>query len=422
MGLRAAYAFFFLRFTDLHQILTAMTGFNNYLLYLFGIPAVLGVLLSGGIQRAFRLRSSRYLLAFVILMSVASVFSTWIGGSIPFTLAYLRTSFPCFLLLAGLIMTWKEYWRMLQVIAFSAAVNVVIARTMGKLFGQQGRMGIEIGTNNNPNDFAAVLILLLPFLGLFLFAPKQRTIVRLLALAFLLASSYLVLASGSRGALLGMSVATVFTIFKLPARLKVLAVLSALAACLIIAAALPTAVGKRLVSFGAGSDTGAQQFNSDSDIGAQESWENRKQLLEKSLLYTIEHPLLGVGPDQFPNYEGKRVQEETGHIGQWHETHNSYTQISSENGIPAVVFFLMALGYSYFAIRRVYRLTKKSRNGDTELKKLNLAAFCLLVSMVGFCVTITFNNFGYQFFIPAFVGLAVVMTEVTEREFRKRWV
>ena len=46
-----------------------------------------------------------------------------------------------------------------------------------------------------------------------------------------------------------------------------------------------------------------------------------------------------------------------------------------------------------------------------------MAALCLLVSMVGFCVTIAFVNFGYFYFVPTLVGLAVVLTEVTEREF-----
>ena len=41
----------------------------------------------------------------------------------------------------------------------------------------------------------------------------------------------------------------------------------------------------------------------------------------------------------------------------------------------------------------------------------------MLVSMVGFCVTIAFNNFGYMFFTPALIGLAAVFTEVTEHEF-----
>ena len=46
-----------------------------------------------------------------------------------------------------------------------------------------------------------------------------------------------------------------------------------------------------------------------------------------------------------------------------------------------------------------------------------MAALTLLVSMVGFCVAIFFTNFAYFYFVPALVGLAVVLTEVTEHDF-----
>jgi O-antigen ligase len=406
MGLWAAYAFFFLRFTDLHMILTAKMGFNTYLLYFAGLPALLGLLLSDGLRRAFRLKSSWYLLGFMVLMAVASVFSSWMGGSIPFTWTYFRTSWISFLLLAGLIMTWEELWRMVQVIALCAAVNVLIGVSMSANWQQGGRAGVELGTNSNPNDFAAVLILVLPFLGLVLFTPKRNMLVRLAAVAFLLLGFYRVLSSGSRGALLGIAIALLYLLVKLPARLRVLAVLGGLVICLITVSTLPKAIIERLATWNRGSDT-----------EAAESTEARKQLFQKSLLFTVQHPILGVGPEQFAQYEGRMTKAETGQKGMWHGTHNSYTQISSENGIPAAICFLMALGSSYGLIRRVFQSTRR-RKPSLELKKLNMVALCLLVSMVGFCVAITFVNFGYLFFVPALVGLAVVLTEVTEREFR----
>src|SRR5664280_1168493 len=77
MGLLAAYAFFFLRFTDLSTIIATKTGSSNYLLYFAALPALLGLLLSGGLRCAFRLKTSWYLLGILVLMAIASVFSTW---------------------------------------------------------------------------------------------------------------------------------------------------------------------------------------------------------------------------------------------------------------------------------------------------------------------------------------------------------
>jgi O-antigen ligase len=268
------------------------------------------------------------------------------------------------------------------------------------------RYGVEAGTNSNPNDFAAVLILVLPFLGLVLFTPRRNMLLRLAALAFLLVGLYKALSSGSRGALVGIAIASLYIIAKLPSRLKVLAVLGGLMICLIMVIALPKGTIERLETWKSGSANEAAG-----------STEMRKQLFQKSLLFTLQHPILGVGPGEFADYEGKTTKEETGQKGLWHGTHNSYTQISSENGIPAAICFLMALGSSYRLIQRVFQRTKR-RKPSPELKKLNLAAFCMLVSMVGFCVAIAFVNFGYHFFVPALVGLAVVLTEVTEREFQ----
>ena len=403
MGLVAIYAFFFLRFTDLHLIITAKSGFPNYLLYFAAFPAILGLLLSGGLRRAFRLTASWYLLGFAVLMAAASVFSTWRGGSIPLTWTYFRTTWICFLFLAGLIMTWKELWRMLQLIGLCAAVNVLLGAVLK--VDLTGRSGVEFGTYSNPNDFAAVLILILPFLVLVAFTPKRNIVVRLAAGAFFLAGFYRALASGSRGAMVAIAIASLYFVAKLPFRYKVPAVLGGFLICLVTIIVLPKVVVQRLGTLESGSD-----------VSSVESTEARKQLLQKSLRYTALHPIFGVGPGEFGDYEGRRTKEETGHKGQWQETHNTYTQVSSEIGIPALICFLMAIGSSYKLVRRVYQSTKRRRPAP-ELKKLNMAALCLLVSMVGFCAAIFFINFAYFYFVPALVGLAVVFTEVTERDF-----
>ena len=185
VGVVAAYGFFFLRFTDLHTIIAAKTGFPNYLLYLFAVPALVGLVASGGVGRAFRLKSGWYLLAFLTTMTVAAIGSSWPGGSLIFIWSYFRSNWISFVLLAGLLMTYRELWRMLQLIAVCAAVNILIASLLNKSFENISRAGTELGTYSNPNDFAAVLTLVLPFLGLVVCAPKAKIIARVLALMFL---------------------------------------------------------------------------------------------------------------------------------------------------------------------------------------------------------------------------------------------
>jgi O-antigen ligase len=68
---------------------------------------------------------------------------------------------------------------------------------------------------------------------------------------------------------------------------------------------------------------------------ASESQEIRQYLLQKSVEFTISHPLVGVGPGQFDTYEGKFDLSQ----GMWRSTHNTFTQISSECGLPALIFY-----------------------------------------------------------------------------------
>ncbi len=104
----------------------------------------------------------------------------------------------------------------------------------------------------------------------------------------------------------------------------------------------------------------------------------RSYLLKQSVVYTWQHPIFGVGLGQFSNFEGKSSLAE-GKIGIWHETHNAFTQVSSECGIPASIFFVLGICSALFSVNRIYRRAR--REGDTEIAN---ASFCYLLSMVGF--------------------------------------
>ena len=83
-------------------------------------------------------------------------------------------------------------------------------------------------------------------------------------------------------------------------------------------------------------------WNTGTDVAAVESTEARKLLFQRSLRATVERPLFGVGPEQFPNYRGKGGRAQETREVLWYGTHNSYTQISSESGIPAIIFYVLA--------------------------------------------------------------------------------
>ncbi len=143
---------------------------------------------------------------------------------------------------------------------------------------------------------------------------------------------------------------------------------------------------------------------------AKESGEARSYLLKQSLIYTLQHPLFGIGLGQFPNYEGGNAVL-AGKAGSWHETHNSFTEVSSECGIPAVIFFTLGIGSAMLTVNRTFR--KARREGYTEIAN---ASFCYLLSMVGFLVSITFLANAFRFYLPAMIGLAIALSTAAERE------
>ena len=128
------------------------------------------------------------------------------------------------------------------------------------------------------------------------------------------------------------------------------------------------------------------------------SAEIRRKLLLMSLALTAKHPLFGIGPGQF------QVFTQT-----WFVTHNTYTQFSSETGIPGLVLFLLLM-------RRVFRNLKEIEKterfrSDAEAQIL---ASTLRAAFVGYLVSAFFASYGYHLFIYALVAFTGVLHNVCQ--------
>src|SRR5207249_4894978 len=69
---------------------------------------------------------------------------------------------------------------------------------------------------------------------------------------------------------------------------------------------------------------------------AKESADDHFAALDQSIRYTLEYPIFGLGLGNFGVASGTDV----GRPEAWRTTHNTYTQISSEAGIPALMLFV----------------------------------------------------------------------------------
>jgi O-antigen ligase len=178
---------------------------------------------------------------------------------------------------------------------------------------------------------------------------------------------------------------------------RVLAFVAALALAASLPAILPGATMDRLSSL----------FGSE-HREATESADSREYLFWKSVDYTLHFPLFGIGPEQFPNYEGAESRRE-GKLGSWHNTHNTFTQISSECGVPALLLFLAGLISAFRLGSNVYRRARAA--GQVDMANVS---FYYMLSMIGFLSASLFLSHGYTFRFPAMIGFGIALYLCTQ--------
>jgi O-antigen ligase len=137
----------------------------------------------------------------------------------------------------------------------------------------------------------------------------------------------------------------------------------------------------------------------------------RKELLFESIRQTFVHPIFGLGAGNFPVAYSKKLESEGIFHHGYRASHNSYTQISSETGIPGLVFFLTAMGWCFRHTIRLYRGANKSP-GQKQIANLAISVF---LSLLTFSVTAFFSSQGYRFYLPLLAGLTVALKNAVEQ-------
>ncbi len=397
----ALLGFLFLRLSDLSNLLLYYTGASTYLLYLFAPVSILGMLITGGIPRTFRHKASKFWVAFFVWMVLATPFSFWRGNSLALVLAYTRVQLPMVFVMAGLAITWSEIRLIFYTVAASALGNLATARFLTTR-DEGGRITLEASASiGNSNDLGALLLLVLPFLLFVVLDRARNAFLRVSLVPLILYGVWVVLGTASRGCLIALAAMFLFALWRATSRQRMTIALAAVMLAAVAPALLPGSVLSRLSSlFG-------EKNNETRD--ADESSAQRQYLLKQSLLYTIQHPVFGVGPGQFPNYEGGQQARE-GKRGAWKVTHNFLTQISSECGIPALFFVLASLGSAMALVHRTYRQAKQR-----HFREIVNACFCYQMALIGYLGSVIFLAQAYHFYLPMMVGLAIGLSYAAQR-------
>jgi O-antigen ligase len=252
----------------------------------------------------------------------------------------------------------------------------------GSAYYNDQRIGGTIGgLFGNSNDMALHLVTMVPLAVGFAFATKG-VLRKLLyvALAVLFISGIVV--TFSRGGFLGLFIAALVLTRKIGRRNKFLSTGALVVAMLALLTFAPGSYAGRLSTI----------FNSAADATGSSS--QRTEILKRSIWVTLRYPLFGVG---IGNFHYKSVQELV--------THNAYTQVSSEMGIPALVIYVMLMVYP---LRRLREIEKQTEN-RADKRKFYYLSIGIQTGIIAYMVSSFFASVAYQWYIYYLVGYAVAL-------------
>lgn len=150
--------------------------------------------------------------------------------------------------------------------------------------------------------------------------------------------------------------------------------------------------------------SGAASSSSEAAASAKMSEEERLGLLKRAIHYTLENPLVGLGLGNFAVASGT----ELGGPNAWLGTHNTFAEISSEAGVPALVLFVSLLWTAVYRMQALSQATGRS----PESVELTLMARATLVSLLSFVFGAFFAHLSYDYFLYYPVAFAVGVQQI----------
>jgi O-antigen ligase len=389
--------FLFFRFSFLHEYILGKYWVDTHAILIFGALSTGTCLVSGLFLTGVRYKTVRIWLMFFGCMCLSAVFSSWRGGSFEMVVPYIRTTLPLLLLIPGVAFTTKEINKLVCTIGIAGATTILVG-TLSEDF-RAGRLQLETtnGSIQNANDYAAHLILVMPAIAYATMQHGRSAISKAAGLGVIALGVYELLGTGSRGGFVAVIAAVLYMFLKGSSRLRLGIIVGVPVCCAVILPLAPSQTVQRMLSVFVSSDESEE---------AAESRMGRKELLIASLEMTISHPLLGVGPAQFQNFQGGQAAAQ-GERGMWHETHNAYTQISSECGVPAIGFYIAGIVLTFRSFKRA------AASNNPVIAPM---ARTLAVMLVGYSVCLLFLSQGYGFVFLVMCGISVSMERALQYE------
>ena len=368
------------------------------------------VILSQAFVRALKSDIGKAMLGFTAWFMVAIPSSMWKGGSVDLLVNTWIPAFVIYLATAGLIGDYDQCRKSVYTVAYGFLVLTFIAIFWGST-EETGRLYLPHGKFANPNEMAQALLLGLSLWWLLVVNAKSG-LFKAVGSTVMLIMLFTISKTGSRGALIAFCVLVLFIFLRSSSAGKMKILVGGFVLMAVIVGTMP----KRLLNRYRTLTEDQVEIGGEDESSAYASTIARKELLRKSIRYTFQHPLFGVGPGMFVVMEDAEARWAGRRKGSWQGTHNSYTQVSSELGIPGLIFYVAAL---VFALKKTSQVHKKTR-GDPRLSDISNLALGLNYALIVFGVTIIFDHIAYTSMLPVFGGLAAALGATVDAEIARR--
>jgi hypothetical protein len=353
-----------------------------------GIPIVLALFVSiSKIRWQFPLEIIFVTLLMVQLWLSVPFSPVWRGGAFGVMVDFSKV-LPLVLVMYWTVRSMSRLRWILFVQAVSAALVAIIS--VGQARISLGRLvGVLSGIYGNSNDLAVVVDLSIPLCLAFMLTTKGSWKKAPWAVAIVI-MIYAVFLTASRAGAISLVVSAVFCLWRLGIKSRYSYLLLLLPVAVIL---IWTYAGNGLRDRFEAADAKSEAYQS-----AQESTEQRKELLFQSLRVTGEYPVFGVGPGNFIIVSGA-----------WHVAHNSYTQMSSEGGIPAFILYILIFLRGIMNLRDIRRFKNPGR-------EFGLFSMALEATLAAYLLGSFFASLQYQLFPYCLVAYTTALRLIVMKE------
>jgi len=256
--------------------------------------------------------------------------------------------------------------------------------------------GVSAGSGffGNAGDFSVAMVVVAP-LAIYLLKSVKSVYLKLLSFAMLIAFIVSIMRGGTRGAALALFL--VALVYWLKSKHKLVGVLLLALFIFVYWAATPESLKQRYVS--------GTRFGQDPTATF------RLSLWKAGLKMFIDHPILGVGINNFPDQYAQNYLPEGQESAFW-APHNIFVQALSETGILG---FLCLLATLFLIYKNNHESRKILEEGNPKNQTLINMLHALDISLVGFIVSGSFLTVLYYPHLYIIMSLSVCLSQIAKK-------